>query len=310
MLIVTGSIAYDYLMGFPGNFSDHIMPEHTHNINLSFIVNSFEKSRGGTAGNISYTLGLLKTPHILFSVAGSDFEDYKKEFQKLGINTDEVVIDKTDHTATGFAMADKSQNQIWAYYYGVAAKSVDLKLKKVAKKNDLVIVGPQGAEGSLSFIKQSVQLGLPYMFDPGFILTQVSDEDLTLGLRHAAYIIGNEYEITLMQKRIPSWDTITTDKLIITTRGEEGALIETEGKTYTILPAKAQKIVTTAGAGDAWRGGFLAGLEKNFDLQTSGQMGSVAGVYAVEHRGTQEHFYTKIEFTKRYKEAYNEDLNL
>src|SRR5579862_6273790 len=104
MLIVTGSLAYDYIMEFPGSFSDHILPEHTHNINLSFIVNKFAKRRGGTAGNVSYTLGLLKTPHVLFSYAGKDFEEYKNDFEKLGIDVSGVIIDHDDHTATGFAM--------------------------------------------------------------------------------------------------------------------------------------------------------------------------------------------------------------
>jgi adenosine kinase len=308
MLIVTGSIAYDYLMGFPGKFSDHILPEHAQNINVSFIVNSFTKHRGGTAGNISYTLGLLNTPHLLYAVAGKDFDEYEKVFKKLKINLDGVMIDKTTYTATGFAMADKSQNQIWGYYYGAAEKSADLSLKKVAKKSDMVIVGPQGAKGSMSFVNQSVKLGIQYMFDPGFILTEVSNEDLTYGIGHAFYIIGNEYEIELMKKRIPSWSTIVKEKTVITTLGEKGAKITAAGKQYKISPVKAKTVATTAGAGDAWRGGFLAGIEKDFDLQTAGQMGAVAGAYAVEHVGTQEHFYTKKEFTNRYKNAYNKAL--
>jgi adenosine kinase len=297
-------------MGFPGKFSDHILPEHAQNINVSFIVNSFDKHRGGTAGNISYTLGLLKTPHLLYAVAGRDFDDYKKVFQKLKINLKGVTIDETMYTATGFAMADKSQNQIWGYYYGAAEKSADLKLNKVAKKNDLVIVGPQGAKGSLSFVNQSVKLGIPYMFDPGFILTEVSNEDLTYGIKHAAYIIGNEYEIELMKKRIPTWTTLIKEKIVITTLGHKGAMIVTAEKTYTIPPVKAKAVATTAGAGDAWRGGFLAGIERNLDMQTAGQMGAVAGAYAVEHIGTQEHMYTLKEFTNRYKDTYIKALKL
>jgi adenosine kinase len=297
-------------MGFPGKFSDHILPEHAQNINVSFIVNSFTKHRGGTAGNISYTLGLLKTQHLLYAVAGKDFDEYEKVFKKLKIDLKGVTIDKTSYTATGFAMADKSQNQIWGYYYGAAEKSADLKLNKVAKKADLVIVGPQGAKGSMSFVNQSIKLGIPYMFDPGFILTEVSNEDLTYGIGHASYIIGNEYEIELMKKRIPSWGTIVKKKTIITTLGDKGAEIVTADKTYTINPVKAKTIATTAGAGDAWRGGFLAGLERNFDFQTAGQMGAVAGAYAVEYTGTQEHFYTKKEFTKRYLETYKQSIRL
>ena len=310
MLIVTGSIAYDYIMDFPGAFSEHILPDQIHNINLSFIVDRFSKKRGGTAGNISYTLGLLKTPHTLFSYAGKDFQDYKKEFQKIGIDTKHVKIDKTNFTATAFAMADKNQNQIWGYFNGAAANNAKLDLKTVAKKKDLVIVGPQGVEGSMSLVKQSIDLGISYMFDPGFILTQVTNKDLELGLTYAKYIIGNDYEINLIKDRIKNWSKIFADKIVITTMGEKGAEITEGAKTYKIPPVKVKSVVTTTGAGDAWRGGFLAGIERNFDFQTSGQMGAVAASFVVEYHGTQEHKYTKKSFTKRYQDAYNQKIVL
>ena len=310
MLIVTGSIAYDYIMDFPGAFSDHILPDHLHNINLSFIVEKFSKKYGGTAGNVSYTLGLLKTNHVLFSFAGNDFSEYKKAFQKLGIDTSNVQIDKDNYTATAFAMADKDQNQIWGYFNGAAANNVNLKLKKIARKNDLVLVGPQGVDGSMSLVKQCVELSISYMFDPGFILTQVTNKDLELGLANAKFIIGNDYEINLIKDRIKNWQKIFSDKTVITTLGEKGSLISTNGKTYEIKPVKVSKVISTTGAGDAWRGGFLAGLEKGFDFQIAGQMGAVAASFAVEYHGTQEHFYTKRVFTKRYQDTYNQKIVL
>src|SRR6185369_7583209 len=300
MLIVTGSIAYDYIMDFPGAFSDHILPDQIHNINLSFIVNKFFKRRGGTAGNVSYTLGLLKTPHVLFSYAGRDFDEYAKAFQAIGIDTSHVKIDKKQYTATAFAMADKNQNQIWGYFNGAASNNASLSLKSIAKKNDVVLVGPQGVDGSLSLIKQCIALGVPYMFDPGLILTQVNNDDLQLGLTHADYIIGNDYEILLITERIKSWEKLFNDKTVITTLGEKGAEIIASGEKLHIKPVKIAKIGSTTGAGDAWRGGFLAGIERGLDLRTAGEMGAVAASYAVEYHGTQEQVYTKSQFTKRY----------
>lgn len=310
MLIITGSLAYDYIMGFPGSFSDHILPEHIHNINLSFIVDNFAKRRGGTAGNVSYTLGLLQTPHTLFSYAGKDFEEYRAEIEKIGIKTDGVVIDIDDYTATGFAMTDNSQNQIWGFYYGAAENNPKLQLKKVAKKNDLVYIGPQGAEGSLSLVRQCIDLGIPYMFDPGFILTQVNDTELELGCSHARYITVNEYEGHLIQSRLKNWGKIAPGKIVITTLGENGARIETDHQVYTIAPAKPDKIGTTTGAGDAWRGGFLAGIARGYDLQISGQMGAVTASFAVEQLGTQDQEYSKKVFAKRYKDTYNEEIKI
>jgi adenosine kinase len=310
MIIVTGTIAYDYIMDFPGKFAEHILPEEIHKINLSFIVSKFAKRRGGTAGNVSYSLGLLSIPHILFSVVGKDFDEYQKEFQELGIDLSNVKSDKQKYTSTGFAMTDKSDNQIWGYFYGASEAIKDLKLESVAKKNDLVLVGPAGAKGSMSLVNQCVALGIPYMFDPGFILTEVSDRDLTFGVKNAQMIIGNDYEIALIKKRVKDWQEFFPQKTIIITLGAKGAMIDDKGRMYRIEATKPQKMVDPTGGGDAWRAGFLAGLEKGFDLQTCGQMGSVASTYAIEHYGTQEHVFTKAEFAERYRQNYNVLLKL
>lgn len=297
-------------MDFPDNFGNHILPDQIHNINLSFTVNKFAKRRGGTGGNISYSLGLLKAPHILYTVAGKDFEEYKKEFLKLGIPLTQIIIDKTNYTSTGFAMTDKNNNQIWGYFYGASEKIKDLRLKKVAKKNDLVVVGSSGVEGTISLLNQCIDLSLSYVFDLGFIINQITDKDLEFGIKHASFVIGNDYEITFVKRKVKDWDKIIKDKIIITTMGEKGAIIETPEKTYKIPTAKVFKIVDPTGAGDAWRAGFLAGLDRKFDLQVCAQMGAVAASYAIENYGSQEHFYTKKEFIERYRQNFNSLIKL
>jgi len=310
MIIVTGTVAYDYIMDFPGGFSDHILPEEIHKINLSFIVNKFAKRRGGTAGNVSYSLGLLAIPHVLFTVAGKDFAEYQKDFERFGIDTSNIKIDENEYTSTGFAMTDKNDNQIWGYFYGASESIKDSKLKTVVKKGDLVLIGPSGAKGSMSLINQCVTLKVPYMFDPGFILTQVSNEDLALGVKNAKIIVGNDYEICLIKDRVKEWQKFFPEKTIITTFGAKGALIDDKGKKYEIEAVKPKKVVDPTGAGDAWRSGFLAGLEKGFDLQVCGQMGAVASAYALENYGTQEHAFTKAEFIDRYRQNYKALLKL
>lgn len=310
MIIITGSIAYDYIMDFPGKYADHILPDKIHTINISFILNKFERRTGGTAGNVSYSLGLLKTPHVLFSYIGKDYREYIAKFKKIGVNLNNVRIDKLKHTATGFAIADRNNNQIWGYFYGATDNIYKLKLEKVANKNDLVLIGPSGAKGSMSLVNQCVKLNISYMFDPGFILTQITDKDLEKGIANAKYIIGNDYEINVIKKRVRKWKKHFKGKIIITTLGEKGTLIEESGKTYKIKPAKVNKALDPTGAGDAFRSGFLAGLEKGFNLKTCGQMGSVAAVYAVENYGCQEHLYTKEEFIKRYSQNYKTMLDL
>jgi adenosine kinase len=310
MIIVTGSIAYDYILDFPGRYGDHILPDQLHKINLSFITKRFEKRRGGTAGNASYCLGHLNTPHILFSYAGKDFTEYKKDFEKVKINTSKVLIDKSTFTATGFAITDKDDNQIWGYFYGAAENNSKLKLKTVAKKGDLVLAGPSGTKATMSIVDQCVKENLDYMFDPGFILTDVKPSELELGIRNAKYIIGNDYEIESIKRRVKNWQKYFAEKIIITTLGKDGALIETPKEKIKIKPVKVKKAVDPTGAGDAWRGGFLAGLERKFDLKTCGQMGALAAGYAVEVYGTQEYKYSIKQFEKRYFENYSSVLNL
>lgn len=310
MLIITGTIAYDYIMDFPGRFADYILSDKIHNINLSFIVNKFAKRRGGTAGNVSYTLGLLKTPNILFSVAGKDFDEYKKVFRKMKIDLSHVLIDTSKFTATGFAMTDQKDNQIWGYFYGAADRIVELKIEKVAKKDDLVLIGPGGAKGSLSLLHQTIKLRIAYMFDPGFILTQISDKELEFGVKQAKYIIGNDYELNLIKKRVKNRIGFSPEKIIITTLGDNGAKIDFNNKTIIIPPVKPLSVIDPTGAGDAWRAGFLAGLTRNFNLETCGKIGSTAASFAVEKYGTQEHVFTKREFEKRYRQTFKSVIKL
>ena len=310
MLIITGTVAHDYIMDFPGMFSDHILPDKVHNINLSFIVNNFERRRGGTAGNVSYALGLLGTEHLLFTAAGKDFGEYKRAFGKLNIETKHILIDKDNYTSTGFGLTDKSDNQIWGYFYGASDRIAQLELRTVAKKGDLVLIGPSGAAGSMSFVRQCIELGLEYMFDPGFILTQVSNDDLLLGVKHASYIVGNDYEINLVESRIKDFRTLTKNKVLVTTFGQKGSLIEQDGKKISIEVAKVKTAVDPTGAGDAWRAGFLTGIVRNLDLQTCGQLGSVIAAHAVSCYGTQEYKFTKQQFAKRYKDTYNTEIEL
>ncbi|HEX8965020.1 MAG TPA: PfkB family carbohydrate kinase [Patescibacteria group bacterium] len=298
-------------MDFPGAFGDHILPDQIHKINLSFIVNNFEKRRGGTAGNVSYSLGLLDIPNLLFSIAGKDYTEYDEALQKLpSIDTSWIYVDHNKYTATGFAMTDKTNNQIWGYFYGAADGIADLQLKKVAKQNDLVLIGPSGAKGSMSLVKQCIEQKLEYMFDPGFILTQVSDAELALGVKHAAYIIGNDYEIDVIKSRVKQWKKLFAGKVIITTLGEKGAIIETKKKTSIIKVVNPTKVVDPTGAGDAWRAGFLAGLHNKLNLKTCGQMGSTAASFAIEKYGTQEHIFTKEEFIIRYRQHFGNLLSL
>lgn len=311
MLIVTGSIAYDFIIDFPGKFADHILPDQIHKLNLSFNVDTYAKRRGGTAANLCYSLALLGTKSILFGAAGKDFVDYKKFLKKLGVDTSSVLVNKKEYTSTGFGITDSTNNQIWGYSYGAGVSALTMQLSSVTRQNDLVIIGPQNAKATMRFVRECIALQVPYLFDPSFTLTELSDADLAFGISHAAYLIANDYEMILMQERLKKeWNTITKDKMLITTLGEKGARIVYKDKIYTIAIAKPKKFIDPTGAGDAWRAGFLAGLERGYDLQTCGQMGAVAATYAIEKYGTQEHIYTPKQFETRYRQNFGSLIKL
>ncbi|HEX7042890.1 MAG TPA: PfkB family carbohydrate kinase [Patescibacteria group bacterium] len=311
MIILTGSIAYDFIVDFPGKFEDSILPTEIHKINLSFIVNNHKRRRGGTAANTYYTLSLLNTKSKLFAMVGKDISEFENDYEKIGFLLPDVVKDENELTSTGFAITDKANNQIWGYSYGAASKSSKLRLSKIAKKGDLVLIGPCGRDGTMGFTKQCIKLGLDYLFDPSLLLSGLTDEDIALGIQHAKYFLGNDYEMALMEKRLgKKWPSLLEGKIIITTLGAKGAKIKSKGKVYTIGIARPKEIVDPTGAGDAWRGGFLAGVQRGFDLQICGQMGAVASSFAIECYGTQEHKFTTEQFQERYRKNFADMLQL
>lgn len=310
MYIITGTVAYDYIMDFPGSYSDHILPDQIHKINLSFIVKNFAKRRGGTAGNVSYSLNLLKTKHILFTYAGKDFDEYANDFKIRNIDTSKVKIDPNTYTSTGFAMTDKNDNQIWGFFYGATDNISKLQINKIAKRGDVVLIGPSGTKGSVSLINQCIKNKIDYIFDPGFILTEIDDKELLNGVRYSMIVIGNDYEIELISRRLKEFEKIKSKKIIIKTLGAKGTEVLENGKSFFIPAAKVRKSIDPTGAGDAFRSGLIAGLSREFDLVTSAKMGSIAAAYAVEKYGTQEHDYTTAQFILRYRQNYKTLLDL
>lgn len=295
-VLVTGSLAFDMIMDFPGKFADHIDTAKIHILNLSFLVDTLKKEKGGTAGNIAYNLALLKTPVSILGSAGEDFKEYQEFLKKAGVDTLQIKISPENLTSQAFIITDQADNQITAFYPG--AMSENLKLSVEA--SDFAVISPNDPSAMVNFAKQCQNLKIPYMFDPGMQLPRLTDQDLVTGINGAKILIGNDYEIGLIKKRLK---TVKTD-ILITTLGEKGSIIQTKDKTIQIASAKPKEVADPTGAGDAYRAGFLAGYLQGKDLKVSGQMGSVAACYAVEKYGTTTHSFTPDEFKQRYKENY------
>ncbi len=310
--LVTGSLAFDYIMDFPGVFSDHIMPDKIHQINLSFSVNTLNKHRGGTAGNIAYSLSLFQQPAIILSVAGEDFNDYLKFLENSNITTSYIKIIKNESTASAFIMTDKNDNQISGFYPGALKNAHELSIKAIPTKPHFAIISPNDPRAIIKLSEECREINVPFMVDIGMQLPSLSSDEIKKIIQKATILIANDYEIDLLKNKtsLSEEDLFKEVKIIITTLGPKGSQIKTKKETYTIKPVKPKEVLDPTGAGDAYRAGFMAGYIRNFDLKICGQMGSVAACYAIEKYGTQEHHFTLKEFQERYIQTFSEMLEL
>ena len=307
-ILLTGSVAYDYLMYFPGYFKDHILPEHLDNISLSFLVDSMVKRRGGVAPNIAYTLALLgERPHILAAV-GEDFEEYRAWLESKGVDTAGMRVIVGTYTASFFANTDRANNQIASFYTGAMAHSAELSLKDVQEQPDLVVISPNDPTAMRLYVDECRELGLPYLYDPSQQIIRLEGSDLRKGIENCTALFVNDYEFELLQKRTGmTAETIRNiPRFVVVTRGEEGASVYAEGQEYCIPVIPPEKIADPTGVGDAFRAGFLTGYCCGFDWEICGQMGVLAATYCLEQPGTQSHAYTPAEFVARFRKHFED----
>jgi adenosine kinase len=299
--IVTGSIAFDYLMSFPGKFTEHFLPEHMQRVSLSFLVDSMDKRRGGCAPNIAYTMALLGERPRLMATAGQDFDDYRRWLEAAGVDTSLVKQVDDKFTASFFCSTDVDSNQIASFYTGAMANAAELSFRTIADCR-MAIVSPNDPKAMLQYAEECRTLGIPYIWDPGQQCTRMSGEELSAGLRGSAITICNDYEFELLRQKtgLDEDAVLAKTNALIVTRGENGCTIR-EGKTSIDVPAvPPDRIVDPTGVGDAFRGGLLKGLALRAPLDTCCRLGSVAATYALEHLGGQSHAYTWEEFRGRY----------
>ncbi len=311
-ILVSGSLVYDHIMNFPDSFKNHIMPDQIHILNVCFMVDKLERSWGGTAGNIAYTMKLLGGEPLLFSVLGKDGRDYLEFMKENNIKTDYILSDKKRATASAYITTDSDDNQITAFFGGPLALAKDEKLSEFVKeKFSLALVSPTDKEVMMQHLKECKEMGVKAIFDPGQQITAFSEIELKKMISQAEFVIGNDYEIKLLQERT-GWseeEILKNTNVLITTLGENGSVIKTaDGEVVTAGVCAPLSFDDPTGAGDSYRAGFFVGYENGYDWKVCAQMGSVAASYAIETYGTQEHKFTQEEFCDRYQKAFNEKL--
>ncbi len=304
-IIVTGSIAFDYLMSFPGSFTEHLLPDHLHHVSLSFLVDSLDKRRGGCAPNIAYTLALLGERPSLMGTAGQDFGEYRRWLDEKGIDTSLVKEVDGKFTASFFCSSDTGGNQIASFYTGAMAHAGELSFQD-AGPCDLAIVSPNDPAAMARYARECRALGIPYIYDPSQQVARLGGEELRDGAAGARVVICNEYEFQILREKtgMDQAALLRTAEAVVVTKGEQGASIELAGRAIAIAPVAPAAVVDPTGVGDAFRGGLLKGLAMGADWETCGRLGSVAAAYALEHVGGTSHAYSWTEFKARYEQHF------
>jgi adenosine kinase len=305
--IVTGSIAFDYLMSFPGKFTEHFLPEHMNRVSLSFLVDTMDKRRGGCAPNIAYTLALLGERPRLMGTAGQDFDDYRRWLEAAGVDTTLVKQLTDKFTASFFCSTDVDSNQIASFYTGAMANAAELSFRGIDGAR-MVIISPNDPAAMVQYAEECRTLGLPFIWDPGQQCARMSGPELAEGIDGSAILISNDYEYELIKQKtgLDEAAIMARTGALIVTRGENGCTVR-DGKGEVAVPAVTPRaIVDPTGVGDAFRGGLLKGLATGATLEVACRLGSVAAAYALEHLGGQSHAYTWDEFKKRYEKHFGQ----
>ncbi|MDI6744769.1 MAG: carbohydrate kinase family protein [Thermodesulfovibrionales bacterium] len=307
-IYVSGSMAYDRIMDFPGRFSDHILPDKIHILNVCFTVNGMREKFGGTAGNVAYSLSLLNEIPVILATIGKDYASYFGWLTKNNISHEGIKIIEEEFTAGAYITTDRADNQITGFNPGAMKYQADYRLPKTNREKSIMLIAPGNLQDMKDYAKECRSKAIPYICDPGQSLTQWDKDSLIEWIDGSEMLITNDYELEMIMNATVKnrKELLGLTKTIITTFGEKGAMISASGSNISVPAARTDSVVDPTGAGDAFRAGLLKGIAIGKDLEVSAKIGAVAAVYAVEKYGTQEHSYTYNEFMERYKSNFGE----
>ncbi|TKB09879.1 carbohydrate kinase family protein [Desulforhopalus sp. IMCC35007] len=304
-VIISGSLAYDRIMNFSDNFSDHILPDKIHSLNVCFQVDGVTENYGGTAGNIAYALNLMGVAPQFSATIGSDHHKYFEWLKRNNIATDGIKVIDVELTAGAYITTDISNNQITGFNPGAMKYSSGLDVAGLSPEEDLLLVSPGNLDDMINYPKQCKKLGIEYIFDPGQALPMLQGKDLVEVISGCSILIVNDYEFNLIQDKTGC----SKDELLklahttIVTLGDNGSELYNGTGMTPIKAFKAARVVDPTGAGDAFRGGLISGLLKKKSLKESATLGSVCASFAVESNGTQVYSFTPEEFNRRATEG-------
>jgi len=305
-ILVSGSLAYDRIMDFPGKFEDHILPEKIHILNVCFTVSGLAENFGGTAGNIAYSLALLDERPTILASAGKDFDQYRAWLESHGLPLDGIRQISDEFTAGAYITTDMADNQITGFNPGAMKYPSEYNLSDVDPSNTWAIISPGNPDDMLGYSRRYKELGIPYIFDPGQQIPILPSGHIEEMIDGSNILISNDYELEMIVKAtgLANPELLEHTRVIITTLGEDGSTIRTRDDLEEIPVAKADGVADPTGAGDAYRSGLLKGLATGKDLYYAATLGATCASFAVEIQGTQEHRFTKEQFSERHRQNF------
>jgi adenosine kinase len=307
-VVVSASIAFDYIMSFPGSFRDHILVDKVHVLSVSFLYDSMRRLRGGVGGNIAYNLALLGERPALVGNGGSDFAEYRAAFERLGIDMS-LVVDVADQlTGSSFMTTDRDGNQIAGFFPGASVESGAISVAEVAARAKIGLVGATTLDAMRRHAQEVAAAGCALVYDPSQQVVSLPAEDLMAGIAVAWALVGSDYEFGMIEQKTGLGVDALAERvpLVAVTYGAEGSELRYRGEAHPIPAVPAEPVRDPTGGGDAYRAGLIKGVLLGLDWPLTGRLAALAATYAVEQYGTQEHVYTPEEFAARFDRSFPE----
>ena len=305
-VVISGSLAYDYIMSFPGSYKDHILPDKVHVLSVSFLFDSLQRLRGGIAGNIAYNLALLGERPAVVGAGGGDFAPYRAAFAELGIDT-ELVAEAPDLlTGSSFMLNDLAGNQIAGFYPGASVVAANISIAQAASRARFGVVGATTLEAMTRHAGEIAGVGCKLVYDPSQQVVAATEDDLLAGIELAWAFTGSDYEFAMLERKTGLSIDGVADRVpfVVVTYGGAGSTIITGGRRIAVPIVAPAPLVDPTGGGDAYRAGLLKGLLLGLEPEVAGRMGALAATFAIERYGTQEHGYDAAAFVERFEHNF------
>lgn len=308
-ILISGSVAFDYLMRFPGRFKDVLLTDHLDKISVSLLVDNMTRHYGGVGGNIAYNLAKLGSKPRLLATVGRDFGDYKQWLENAGVDTSTIIVEAEVFTGSFFANTDLDNNQIASFYAGAMGLAGKYRIADVTeKKPDFVVVSPNAPDAMQNIMQECKSMGVAYLYDPSQQTPRLDGESLREGVSGCRVLAANQYEWEMIQSKtgLTQHEVLKSGVTLVITHGKAGAYIYEGDETYFIPAVDSVVVVDPTGGGDAFRAGLLRGIELGLGWELAGRMASLTAAYCVEKIGTQNHAFTPQEFVMRFRQHFDD----